>query len=242
MSLSARRSVVASALLTVLLPLVGLVLAAPADASPTAPAFRFWGYFQQADGAWQFAQTGPDDASPADGSVEGWRFATAASDDVRYPRATPTFEDVCGMTEPAGDSKRVAVVIDFGRDADGGEGAQPPAARAACAQVPEAATGSDVLAAVAETRAESGLMCAIDSYPASGCGEPVDPLPPAAAAPDQEVQLAVAAAETAAGPEGSDPVPDDGGPGAGLWVGVAAVVLVAGLGAAALARRRGTGD
>lgn len=242
MSPSLRRTVVASALLALLLPFVGLAAPAAADAAPTAAAFRFWGYFQQVDGAWQFAQTGPDGTSPADGSVEGWRFATAGGSDVRFPRATPTFDEVCADTAPSSGSKRVAVVIDYGRVVDGGEGAQPPAARSACAVVPEAGTGNDVVAAVAETRAEAGLMCALDSYPASGCGEPVDPLPAAAAAPDEEVQLVGPVEDTPVDADAAETAPDDGGPGAGLWVGVAALVLIVAIGTAALARRRGAGD
>lgn len=173
-----------------LVALAALCLGVPAAAGASAgPAYRFWGYYQAVDGEWQFAQTGPDATNPEDGSVEGWRFATAGPDDPRFPRALPTFDDVCGATEPEPGSKRVAVVIDYGRDVDGPEGAEPPSPRAECAVVPEDASGNDVLAAVAEVRSEQGLTCALDGYPATGCGDPVEALPEGAAAPDEDVPL-----------------------------------------------------
>ena len=258
MALSVRRPI---AVLAAAVALIGLggALAPTATATPPSAAYRFWGYFQQTGGAWQFAQTGPDGTNPADGSVEGWRFATAGPTDTRYPRATPTFDDVCGDTDPVSGSKRVGVVIDYGRAVDGAEGAEPPAPRAACAVVPESGSGNDVLAAVAEVRIEEGLTCAIDSYPASGCGDAVDPLPEAATAPDEEVDLTglvgddttspttEATAETDAGTDQPTTVAaaeqsDDGGLGTGAWVAIAAIVLAVLIGGAALLRRRGAGD
>lgn len=218
--------------------------ASTATAATPSDAYRYWGYFHATDGEWTFAQTGPDGATPADGAVEGWRFAVAGSADVRTPRALPTFKEVCAGTEAAAGEKRVAVVIDYGRPADAADGAEPPAPRAECAVVDEAATGADVLAAVAETRVEGGLVCALDGYPATGCGEAVSEVSPEAAAPDEPVELTgLAGAEgsgdaTAAERPAAEDAADDG-PGAALWLGIAAAAAaVVALAVLALRRRR----
>jgi len=230
-----------SGVLATLLAAAGLAAAVPASASTPAPAsaYRFWGYFQEAEGKWEFAQTGPDASQPADGSVEGWRFATAGLNDTRTPRATATFDEVCSGTDAKSGSKRVALVIDYGRTADGDDGAVPPEPRAACALVPDTATGADVLAAVATIRAEKGLTCGIDTYPATGCGDPVDTLTAAASAPDEPVQLTSAADDSA--PASDTAANDDDGSGSQLWIAAGAVVLIVALGVVAL-RRRGSAD
>lgn len=238
----AHRLRVLAAVLTSLVSLVAW--AAPASAATGAgTVYQFWGYYQLADGAWTFAQTGPDASAPADGSVEGWRFAIADQADPRFPRATPSFEDVCGGTQAGAGQKRVAVVVDYGREADSTTGEQPPAPRAACAVAPEAATGADVLAVVAEIRLEEGLTCALDGYPATGCGDALPALPPAAAEPDQSVQLA---APTGAAPTATDsptttagePAGEDGSFGAPLWLALAAAAAVAAIAVLAIRRRR----
>lgn len=218
--------------------------AGAATAAAPSDAYRYWGYFQATDGEWAFAQTGPDGATPADGAVEGWRFAVAGSADVRAPRALPAFEDVCAGTDAAAGEKRVAVVIDYGRPADAADGAEPPAPRAECAVVDEAATGADVLAAVAETRVEGGLVCGLDGYPATGCGEAVSEVSPEAAAPDEPVELtglagAEGSGDTAAAEQPAAEQTADDGPGAALWLGIgAAVAAVVALAVLALRRRR----
>ncbi|MFP5346246.1 MAG: SCO2322 family protein [Actinomycetes bacterium] len=245
-----RAAVLAASLLTVTAALLGpgalasWAATAPGGSTDTPTStgaatagYRFWGYFQQVDGAWEFAQTGPADTKPQDGAVEGWRFAAAASDDPRFPRAIPAFADVCGNTKATGGEKRVAVVLDYGRVADNADGAEPPKPRAACAVVRESGTGSDVLAAVAEVRTgEGGLTCAVDGFPATGCGDPVNPLPAVAVAPDEQVQLTgVRTDDSNDATDGAES--SDGGPGTALWVGVGAVVLAAVIGFAALRRR-----
>ena len=228
------------------LAMLGALLAAasPAAATGTADVFRFWGYYQIVDAEWGFAQTGPDDTAPADGDMEGWRFATTDSVVPRLPRAMPAFDEVCGDTEAVDGEKRVAVVIDYGRPADGEEGSAPPEPRAACAVAPEAASGADVLAEVAEIRVADGLTCALDSYPATGCGDPVPEVSPEAAEPDAEVELALpadATTDAAATPADSAPdkaTDDGGGIGAGLLAALGVVLVVAGLAVLALRRRR----
>lgn len=239
------RSLVAAAL-AALLGLSGLLASAAPAAASSGSVYQFWGYYQLTDGQWSFAQTGPDGTEPADGSVEGWRFAISGAD-PRMPRATPTFEEICGTTPAPEGSKRVGVVLDYGRPADSTDGATPPEPRAECAVVPAAATGADVLAEVAEVRTgDGGLTCALDGYPASGCGEALPEVPPAAAEPDEPVELAGLAGAEATTPAADGdsaaaaetPAEDGGGTGVAWWLGAAVAVVVVALAVVALRRRR----
>jgi hypothetical protein len=252
----ARRASVLALLGTVLALVLGLLTAAPASAAN----YRYWGYYQLTDGAWTFSQKGAAETNPADGSVEGWRWAITEESGTppRHPRVTPTFDDVCGSAPAESGKKRVAVVLDYGRDVDG-DGTTPPDPVAECAVVPTAATGAEVLAAVATVRTgDGGLICGIDNYPASGCGGPVATLSDAQKAADTPVTLAPTATP--------ETTPSSATPGAGavsasetagpliapaptssttsgvpvvVWVGLLILVLgVAALVASALRRRR----
>lgn len=186
-----RHPVRPAALLTLVALLAALFTAlAPAGAAHAA-AYRYWGYYHLAAGKWAFAQAGPDAFTPKDGAVEGWRFAVGDESSTRLPRATPSFEDICGATPAVAGKKRVGVVLDYGRPADA-ESGNPPAPAARCAVVDPAATGAEVLAAVAGVRADKGMTCAIDSWPATGCGGEVKVVPAAAKAADTPVTIAVA--------------------------------------------------
>lgn len=156
-----------------------------------AEAYQYWGYYTLSGDTWQYAQTGPDQTNPADGSVEGWRFAVAGQDDVRPPRGTVTFSEVCDSTKAVEGKKRVAVVIDYGRKADATD-ETPKEPAASCAQVPAAATGADVLAAVSTVRSEKQLVCGINDYPKSGCGGAVATPNEQQTAPDDKAKIAIA--------------------------------------------------
>lgn len=239
MHCSLRRGSLAGALLLAVAALTAGP-AASATATPEAESgpstFRFWGYYTGSGTGWTFSPTGPDDAVPADGAVEGWRFAVSgAGGDPRPPRAAPDFADICADTPASAGSKRVAVVLDPGLATEAPDGEEPDAPRGACAVLDEDATGSDALAAVAAVRAEGGLVCAIETYPSSECGAPVElPVPRGSDAP---VDLASAAEPADAG---AQPAPEEeaassfAGP-----LGVAVVVLlVTVLGTVAILRRR----
>jgi hypothetical protein len=176
------------AVLAVLLTLAGAVVAAPAQAA----AYRYWGYFHLTKGAWAFAQSGPAQVVPADGAVEGWRFAVADQSSVRTPRATPTFAALCSGTAIKVGSKRVGLVLDFGRPADSADATTPPAAKATCVMVPSKATGADVLVAGGATlRLDKAMDCAIDGWPVTGCGDAVANVSAAAASADTKITIAV---------------------------------------------------
>ncbi|MFI6032892.1 SCO2322 family protein [Streptomyces sp. NPDC051315] len=198
-----------------------LILAGPGRAEATG--YRYWSFWDRAGERWTYATEGPATARPADGAVQGFRFAVSEnSQDAAQPRGMTSFAVICARTPAREGAKRVALVLDFGTKADAPAGETPPASRAVCARVPEDATTAEALASVAgplryDTNA---LLCAIAGYPKAGCGEQVT--------------------------SGSKPSADDGGDGgdAGPSVGVyAGGALVAALAAAAVwqARRRGNG-
>jgi hypothetical protein len=195
-----------------------------------AAAYRFWGFYQLSNGQWTFAQKGSDQTVPADGSVDGWRFAVGDESSTRLPRAVLTFDAICASTPAVSGSKRVGVVVDFGRPADAEDAATPPAPKAVCAVVPTAATSTDVLAKAGELRVEKGLVCAVAGYPASGCGGAVKQVSAEAKAADTPVTIAAPAASASATPNASAPADAAAQPASSTgttvaWVVVALVVL-----------------
>ncbi|GMA19919.1 SCO2322 family protein [Arsenicicoccus piscis] len=180
------------ALLAVLVSLTVL----PAPSAQAAGGYRYWGYWQLAGAKWGFSSNGPSMTHPGDGSVEGWRFAVAAENSMRVPRATVTFAQACSTTPAVDGKKRVAVVIDFGRSADAAdEGTTPPKPYYTCVSAPMLATGQEVLAAAADVRfSNSGMVCGVGGYPTAGCSEQVATISTAAAAADTPVPMAFRAA------------------------------------------------
>ncbi|ADB31776.1 hypothetical protein Kfla_2711 [Kribbella flavida DSM 17836] len=208
--------------------------------------YRFWGYYQWTGGQWAFAQKGADAVKPADGSVEGWRYAVGGTK-PRVPRAAGDFAAICGATPAEPGKKRVAVVVDPGTPADSPTGATPPAATGTCVVTDQAATGVKVLAALGPVRIEKGLTCGIDGYPATGCGDPVKNIKvPATDAPVQ-LEIAPAVGSTATPSPSASPTDaagtpaagqqDDGAPWTGIVIAAVVVLLLAG-GGVLIARRR----
>lgn len=179
----------------VLAAIVAAVLSTLVLAPAHAAAYRFWGFYQLTGSTWAFAQKGPDQIIPKDGTVEGWRFAVADEQSTRFPRAVLTFDQICGGKPPAQPgTKRVGLVVDFGRAADAPDAAAtPPEPKALCAEVTADATSTQVLKAAGDLRVEGGLVCAVDGYPATDCGGAVKEVSPEAAAADAPVTIAAPA-------------------------------------------------
>ncbi|CAM5296740.1 SCO2322 family protein [Streptomyces fumanus] len=212
--------------------LAASVLAAGAGQAEAA-GYRYWSFWDRDGGRWTYATEGPSTARPADGDVQGFRFAVSEdSGDAARPRGAAEFAEICADTPAKDGAKRVALVLDFGTAADAPSGETPPGRRTACARVASDATTADALAAVAgplryDTNA---LLCAIAGYPKTGCGEQVSD--------DADGGPAAAGDEPAGGDrDGGD---SGGGPSVGLFAG-AAVVAVLGAAAFRQARRRGNG-
>ncbi|MFI6246574.1 SCO2322 family protein [Streptomyces sp. NPDC051016] len=139
-----------------------------------AVGYRYWSFWERDGSRWTYATQGPSTARPADGSVEGFRFAVSEdSADASQPRGTADFGSICGGTDAVAGKKRVGLVVDFGTTADAPSGERPPARRTACAVVATDATTAEALAAVAKPLRydANALLCAIAGYPEKGCGE-----------------------------------------------------------------------
>ncbi|MFJ3878122.1 SCO2322 family protein [Streptomyces sp. NPDC090077] len=231
-----RRTRTPAGALTGVLAVLGLLLTLLAASPALAAGYRYWSFWDGAGGRWAYATQGPSTARPADGATLGFRFSVSkdAAAEAAQPRAAADFEAVCGNTAPAEGRKRVALVIDFGVPEDAPAGETPPQGtpRTACAQLAPGATAAEALAEVAKPLRYNGaaLLCGISGYPRTGCGEPIQDAEqpkPSAPAPASASASAAAASEDSSG----------GGPSAGLYLGVAAVLA---LGAAAVwqSRRR----
>ncbi|MFD8543833.1 SCO2322 family protein [Streptomyces sp. NPDC059649] len=172
-----RRALQAALLAGALTGLAG-ALTGLAAAPAQAQEYRYWSFWNGGgkDGSWAYATEGPATLRPADGAVEGFRFAVSAdSAAAGKPRTAADFDAVCGTTPAADGRKRIGIVIDFGTAADAPDGERPPKGRTACAQVSEDASAGEALAAVAKPLryASDALLCGIAGYPKSGCADQV---------------------------------------------------------------------
>ncbi|MEU4287755.1 SCO2322 family protein [Kribbella sp. NPDC026596] len=223
----------------VLATLAGLLLAGTvATTAQAEDGYRFWGYYQWSSGQWAFSQKGADAVVPADGAVEGWRYAVGGAK-PRVPRAAGDFEAICGKTPAETGKKRVALVVDPGTPEDAVSGETPGQATGTCVVTDTQANGAKILAAVAPVRIEKGLTCGIAGYPAKGCGDQVKSIQVPATDAPVTLQIGAAVGSTAVTSPASSSS-DDGGDGA-PWSGIiiaAVVVLALAGGGLALNRRR----
>ncbi|MEI8411583.1 MULTISPECIES: SCO2322 family protein [unclassified Kribbella] len=215
--------------------LAGLLLAGTvATTAQAEDGYRFWGYYQWSGGQWAFAQKGADGVVPADGAVEGWRYALGGSK-PRVPRAAGDFEAVCGKTPAETGKKRVALVVDPGTPADALSGETPGPATGTCVVTDVQATGAKILAAVAPVRIEKGLTCGIAGYPAKGCGDQVKNIN--VPATDEPVTLEIKAAVGSTVAPAASESDEGGAPWTGIIIAVVAVGVL-GSGGLVLSRRR----
>lgn len=195
--------------------------------------YRYWSFWERDDAkaTWVYATQGSATTHPADGAVQGFRFAVSQdSQNAAKPRGAADFKAACATTPAKEGTKRIALVLDFGTPEDAPEGEAPPAPKTVCAQVGEDATTAEALAVVAKPLRynSAALLCAIGGYPKAGCAE--------------QVSGSGAGTKTAA-PAATDSAPADeshsSGPSAGLIVGAVAVLLLGGAAVWQARRRRG---
>ncbi len=174
-----------------------------------ATEYRYWTYWSSTGGAWTFSPVGPGSALPADGSVQGWRFAQST---VRGQGAQPriaaaeAFDRFCGPGAAPSGMKRIAIVFDFGESSEAPPGQSPPQPRGTCAVVEQRATGSQVLTQAADVRTERGLVCAIGGYPSGECAPAVTEETAPSAPPRTRSQPDARDADSARSSSGSEPV------------------------------------
>jgi hypothetical protein len=153
-----------------------ITVLALAPAAHAASAYRYWSYFTSSDGTWAYAMKGPADLVPADGTVEGWRFAVT-SDAMATPPTpvqVPDFATLCKDVPAEAGKKRVGIVIDAGPAAIAPAGETPLNRSVGCTVVPTDATGMQVLESLDKVRLDKGMVCGIDGYPATECSPTVD--------------------------------------------------------------------
>ncbi|WP_371597704.1 SCO2322 family protein [Streptomyces sp. NBC_00564] len=182
-----------------------------------AVGYRYWSFWDLTGGRWTYATQGPSTARPSDGDVQGFRFAVSEdSQQASKPRGDTDFASICAESPAQQGKKRVALVIDFGTPTDAPSGETPPSPRTACARVPSDATSAEALASVAKPLRydTNALLCAIASYPSTGCADQIS---------------------TTTKPKPTD----QGGPSLGLLAGAAAVAALGGAAIWQSRRRRG---
>ena len=181
----------AAAVLGVLTLLAATAVGIAAAPGAEATTYRYWTYWSGerpgGSATWTFSSRGPASDLVKDGSVLGWRFAVTSQAGTTKPRHSPAFATACpALAEPVPDRTRVALVVDYGTQADAPPGQSPPLAgsvRVECLTFPSGTrvTGVTVLdeAAIA-VRTENGLLCALDSYPKGECAPVIAPPRPSA--------------------------------------------------------------
>jgi hypothetical protein len=203
--------------------------------SAEAPAFKYWGYYHGSGADWTYSMEVADKYVPDDGDVEGWRYGLDTGG-KRPPRTVPDFDSVCGDQPADPRSKRVAVVIDYGiqEEAEGDD--ETPPARGACARVPKAASGQEVLEAVADLTVGEAGVAAIDGYPSVPSTDTFD----SAEIPESEPTVDLFEPGVTEDPLDADAAADDSddGPPWGL-IGVGVVAVAIAGGAYVVLRRRG---
>ena len=218
--------------------LAGLLLAGTvATTAQAEDGYRFWGYYQWTNGQWAFSQKGADAFVPADGGVEGWRFAVGGAK-PRVPRAAGDFAAICGKTPAETGKKRVALVVDPGTPEDAVSGETPAPATGTCVVTAPKSNGAQILAAVAPVRIEKGLTCGIAGYPAKGCGDQIKNIKVPATDAGVTLQVGPTVGSTAVPSPAATSSSDDGGtPWTGIIIAAVVVLLLAG-GGLFLNRRR----
>lgn len=165
-----------AALLAVAIGVAGLVLG-PATPSSATTYYDYWGYWHKPPGAtaWQYSKVGASGYYLQKGTqVEGWRYAigTASPNDPKPRPTTVMYDDYCKDT---GATYEVLLVVDYGT-----QSGAPAGPVYSCYGFDTQPSGYAVLTKEHRERDSNGLICAIDGYPKSGCGDVVSSPAPTA--------------------------------------------------------------
>jgi len=168
------------------------LVAMSALAVPTAQAsarsyYEYWSYWHKPPGAtaWQYSNVGASGYYLKSGTqVEGWRFdvGTASPSDPQ-PRPTSASYDTYCAGKNTDKTYRVLLVVDYGTASNA-----PGGPVYSCYGFNDDVNGFQVLTQQHSERDQSGLVCAIDSYPRSGCGEVVSSPAPKKPTPQPTVR------------------------------------------------------
>src|SRR3954469_591790 len=174
------------------------MLALPSTPANATTYYEYWSYWHKAPGAssWQYSSVGPSGYYLKQGTqVEGWRFAlgTASPSDPK-PRPTNVSYDQYCAGKNTDKTYRVLLVVDYGT-----QSSAPAGPVYSCYGFDDAVTGYRVLTQQHSERDSGGLICAIDSYPRTGCGETASsPSPKHSAKPPPTPRATQRAASTVA--------------------------------------------
>jgi len=177
--MSVRIGKVAAAAAAVILSM----LAMPATPSHATTYYEYWSYWHKQPGStsWQYSSVGSSGYYLQKGTqVEGWRFAlgTASPSDPK-PRPTNVSYDQYCSGKDTDKAYRVLLVVDYGT-----QSSAPAGPVYSCYGFADSVTGYRVLTQQHSERDSGGLICAIDGYPRTGCGETVSsPAPKHSAKP-----------------------------------------------------------
>ena len=208
-----------------------------------APGYVYWGYYSWNDqkDTWDYATVGANDRSklPQDGDVLGFRWALVVKK-PRLPRADGDFAAICAGKQASDGQKRVAFVVDYGSPSDAVGSDETPQAQGVCTVVDDSFTAQQALQTALPVRpGKSGIICAINDYPSTGCGSEVkNPTEPPS---DKSVNLLLPGDKPAgAGTTQADSRSQDDGSSVALPIVVTAVVVMLLVAGALVLRRRQT--
>ena len=158
---------------------IAIISFLPVSNAQAETAWRYWSYWQFNNGTWEMAMTGAADVKVADGQVQGWRYITAGIEVTEEfaPRTNETFETICADVAKQPGVARVAVVVDFGDSTDYSnpdDASSDLTSQTACVEINEGDPSSLLLGSNFEVREESGMVCAVNNLPSTGCGEEVE--------------------------------------------------------------------
>lgn len=166
-----------SARIAALIVATTVVLMGSAVPAQAASSYRYWSYWKNVGGTWQFSDKGAGTYRPIDGSVQGWRFAISegANSSTRPPRSNLTFDQICQGVQAETGQRRIGLVIDYGTTADAPNGERPPSLTSQCAVIADGQTSIQVMSAakIAFRASATGFICGISGYPRNECGVPI---------------------------------------------------------------------